>query len=313
MTIASRHYSTAQLPCERAFDFWVDEVRSHLTPIDITSRDRDAFAGEFVQRRIGPLSFSRIKAAQQDALHEAKASAPVSHRYDLVYMRSGTMAMEQDGCAVTVGANQSLMISHLSDFSFSTSERSDCFLLACPDDWLSSWLPDPSACLMRPVGHESQWLAPIGSLLGSISRAIEEDLPLVDSLVADQVGGCLALLYQGVPLDTTTYRRRFRRELLRSMRSQCGRLDLSPAILAEQQGISVRHLHALFASGGSTFGNELRAIRLQRARSLLRDPRLATLTIGEIALQCGFKDPAHLARLFQDAFGTTPSAWRRGD
>jgi AraC-like DNA-binding protein len=305
--------STAGFPQERAFDCWVDAVRTHVTPIDLTTRSKEDFYAEFRQRRIGPITFSRIIASQQEALRETRSSFGAQHRYDLVHMRSGTLTLEQDGSHVTIGPNESLILSHLRNFSFTTSHHSDCFLLACPDDWLTSWLPDPGACVMQPVGAESHWAAPIGSLLTTINQAIEESLPMIDNLVADQIGGCLALLYQGVPLDASTYRRRFRRELMRSIRSQFARPELSPALLAEQYAISVRHLHSLLASGGTSFGRELLATRLERAREMLRDPRYTNHTIGEIAAQCGFKDPAHLARRFQEAFGTSPSSWRKGD
>jgi len=312
MSLQGAYCSTAGFPQERAFDLWVDAVRTHLTPIDVTTPHPDAFRGEFRQRGIGPLAFSRITANRQDAARDARLSPRSGERFDLVYMRSGSLTLEQDGGAVEVGPGQCLIFSHKRDFAFTTSQESECFLLACPGDWLGSWLPDPGACVMQPAGPESHWAAPIGSLLVSIGRAVEDDLPLLDTLVADQIGGFLALLYEGVALDATTYRRRFRRELLRAIRSQCANPELTPAMLAQQHGISVRYLHALLAEGDTTFGRELQATRLQRARALLRDPRYASHSIGELALQCGFKDPAHFARRFQEAFAASPSAYRKG-
>jgi transcriptional regulator GlxA family with amidase domain len=34
-------------------------------------------------------------------------------------------------------------------------------------------------------------------------------------------------------------------------------------------------------------------------------------TLGQIALECGFADQAHLSRLFQRFVGESPAAWRR--
>ena len=50
--------------------------------------------------------------------------------------------------------------------------------------------------------------------------------------------------------------------------------------------------------------------RLDRARRLLAETGLLT---KEIAALCGFSDQAHLTRLFARRFGTTPSAFRKGD
>lgn len=59
---------------------------------------------------------------------------------------------------------------------------------------------------------------------------------------------------------------------------------------------------------GRTVHDEIIRVRLNRAQSLLRDTRL---TINEIAEACGFAGPSHFGRRFQDAFHTTPSAFRR--
>jgi AraC-like DNA-binding protein len=87
--------------------------------------------------------------------------------------------------------------------------------------------------------------------------------------------------------------------------------SLSPLSVAAENGISKRYLHVLFASAGSTFSQELVAIRLERARVLLGDARFANLTVSEIAWRCGFADSSHFARRFYRAYGKSPTAYRR--
>jgi AraC family transcriptional regulator len=48
--------------------------------------------------------------------------------------------------------------------------------------------------------------------------------------------------------------------------------------------------------------------RVQRAQTLMRDPR-ASLT--EIAISSGFADQHHLARVFRHITGITPTTYRR--
>jgi AraC-like DNA-binding protein len=50
--------------------------------------------------------------------------------------------------------------------------------------------------------------------------------------------------------------------------------------------------------------------RLDRARRMLRDPRLSHLKINEIALEAGFPDLSHFNRSFRARFGGTPSTVR---
>ncbi|HLX73616.1 MAG TPA: helix-turn-helix domain-containing protein [Terriglobales bacterium] len=89
-----------------------------------------------------------------------------------------------------------------------------------------------------------------------------------------------------------------------------GEPSLSPAAIAEAAGVSVRHLHRLFASEGSSLGEHIRERRLQRCLSDIADPRFADRTITEISLFWGFSDSAHFSRCFKQRFGSSPRAFR---
>jgi AraC-like DNA-binding protein len=52
----------------------------------------------------------------------------------------------------------------------------------------------------------------------------------------------------------------------------------------------------------------LRSFRVERAKDLLLN---SSLSLGQIAYECGFADQSHLTRTFSAAVGTTPGAWRR--
>jgi AraC family transcriptional regulator len=58
---------------------------------------------------------------------------------------------------------------------------------------------------------------------------------------------------------------------------------------------------------GQTVGECIRGARVRRAAQLLVAGRRP---IGEIAVECGFCDQAHLSRSFKKIFGTTPAAYR---
>lgn len=49
--------------------------------------------------------------------------------------------------------------------------------------------------------------------------------------------------------------------------------------------------------------------RIEKARALLKD---STVSISEVALECGFADQSHLTRMFARHLGVTPATWRRG-
>jgi AraC family transcriptional regulator, positive regulator of tynA and feaB len=86
--------------------------------------------------------------------------------------------------------------------------------------------------------------------------------------------------------------------------------DLTPAVIAVSAGISVRHLHRIFAAKGWTVAEWIRERRLERCRSDLQNPRRSASNITEIALRWGFSDSAHFSHCFRKEFGVSPRRFR---
>ncbi|HST44130.1 MAG TPA: AraC family transcriptional regulator [Luteimonas sp.] len=84
---------------------------------------------------------------------------------------------------------------------------------------------------------------------------------------------------------------------------------VSLAELAAACELSIRQFTRAFrASTGLSPHGALVRMRLERAKDLLADPRLA---LGAIALDCGFADQSHFTRVFQRRVGMSPGAYRR--
>jgi AraC-like DNA-binding protein len=84
----------------------------------------------------------------------------------------------------------------------------------------------------------------------------------------------------------------------------------SSQALASRLGVSARYVQRLLYETGSTFGERVLELRLQRARAMLADARCDRLKVGEIAEACGFNDIAHFDRCFRRRFGGTPTQYR---
>jgi AraC-like DNA-binding protein len=77
----------------------------------------------------------------------------------------------------------------------------------------------------------------------------------------------------------------------------------------ERLGLSYAHVSRLFRKTFGLTPVEYRnAVRLERAKALLRDPRL---TVAQVAYATGFDDPAYFTRLFRRQNGVPPSAFRQ--
>lgn len=84
---------------------------------------------------------------------------------------------------------------------------------------------------------------------------------------------------------------------------------ITPRDLARVAGMS----EAVFArkfktQTGQTPMGFVREMRLSHARDLLGSP---DLSLGQIAVQCGFADQAHFSRVFRAGFGQTPLKFRK--
>ena len=79
--------------------------------------------------------------------------------------------------------------------------------------------------------------------------------------------------------------------------------DVARYLNISRRMLELRARHAL----GGTIRNEILRLRLDRARSLLRNSRM---TVSEIAAACGFSGPSHLGLRFNEAFHATPIAYR---
>ncbi|HJW27566.1 MAG TPA: helix-turn-helix domain-containing protein, partial [Rhodocyclaceae bacterium] len=79
--------------------------------------------------------------------------------------------------------------------------------------------------------------------------------------------------------------------------------ELTPARVADANLVSLRHLHGLFKESGTTVSKWIWDRRLRAGREDLLDPKLANLTICDIAFRRGFSDSAHFSRAFKERFG----------
>lgn len=86
-------------------------------------------------------------------------------------------------------------------------------------------------------------------------------------------------------------------------------IPISPALISESIGVSIRGLQRLFQDALNTSPSKyyLR-MRLERGRELLIRTRSS---VTEISYNCGFQSSAHFARCYRTLFGRTPREERR--
>jgi AraC family transcriptional regulator len=116
---------------------------------------------------------------------------------------------------------------------------------------------------------------------------------------------------EGDPQSTAKQISPLPRHILRRVIERMRNLDtdLSLQVLAKESGYSRVHFIRMFrAATGYAPHNYLLKLRVDRVRELLVS---STLSLTEIALECGFSSHSHLSRVFRQVLGATPSEYRR--
>lgn len=180
--------------------------------------------------------------------------------------------------------------------------------IGIPRRWLARWTPR-TADIRGPTPCEGPWRATLAATLAALSpESLTASAPGEDVLC--QHLAILVALAVGTDAGMRSYRHDVLTRIRRVMRARLHEPELDPAKVAAQFRISKRNLHAIFRAGGSTFGADLMAMRLESAGEHLRNRRFSGMSISEIAFLNGFSSASHFSRRFRQAYGMSPRAYR---
>jgi AraC-like DNA-binding protein len=154
------------------------------------------------------------------------------------------------------------------------------------------------------AGGTNSFAQALARQVGAAARA-EDPQPVDERVLLELVG---ALTDEGRRVDLPTAHREAARTYIDRRLTDPG---LSAAQVAAAVGISTRHLSRVFAEDGSSLPQYVLARRLEAARSLLQTPAATSMTIAQIARDCGFTSAAHFSNSFTSRFGERATDVRR--
>jgi AraC-like DNA-binding protein len=311
MTGTARKWSTEGARNGHALTYWNDVVDQILSPMRVDSSVRDDFHGEIIQEEFGPVDAFFVNVCEQEIRrttgHIGRAQNAV---FELIQPRKGRQYGKCRGNPVSLDPGDCILVHPSEPFEFAFPDGSDCLSLQLPASWLRSLIPDPDRISGRVIARCSGWGATLVSALLNFSPGCSSSFSLSPVTVAEQIAMLLALAGGAMAPATTTHKDGVLRRMRDALREHYHDAEFDTASLARLLGISRRYVHVLFASVGSTFGQELMAVRLERAREVLADKRFSRKGIGEIAWCCGFTAPSHFAARFRERYGVSPRQYR---
>lgn len=156
-----------------------------------------------------------------------------------------------------------------------------------------------------------------GALLAAMLRALVEQAPhlspgaqsTVTRMLVDLLGVALNPAGTGARSDFHRLEYVRREAVQRLIESRLADRTFSVEEITRESGISRASLYRLFeAQGGVLRFIQLR--RLQHLRSRLDDRAFDRYALAELVPMSGFTSESHASRLFKQAFGTAPGAYR---
>lgn len=305
------HLSTSQMPADEPFGAWVARLSGEVTDLELVAERPATYHGEWQRFGLGQIDVNVFKFEPQRVFRTPEMAARRSAaEFELLFMQRGPGDVRHCGADMRVPEGSFVLLDNQMPWQLDYPENGVCIAAHLGEQWLRKWVAHPKLLVARPIEAGSSWGAPLATLLQTIAGRGLEDAILSRQIIADQVGALIALLAGETGQAGGIYQAGLLARARRLMHDRYHEPDLAPLDIANEMGISKRHLHGIFAQSGTTFGSVLLEMRMDRASSMLRDVRFASYRIGDVALACGFLDPGHFARRFKERLNQTPNDYR---
>ena len=317
---AVNRWCTDEVEPHDRFDYW-REVRSKGlfgVTAELERERRGDFYGEFSLRQLGGGGLVELKASHYTVERSASDIARAPGDAICVYqqlgsgswfggMRGGDFAIP-NGSFATSHSDQPYRTVPLGAGGFHLR------ILKIPVTSLPT--PDKRVRELSARTFGDATLAPLlGACFADLGAAAAGDDSDADATSASLVQALahLALIERGIVRPGS----RHGQAALRTARlSQARHLiarhlqnpELAPTMVADQLGVSVRHLHMLFETATKSFSQTVTGERLKQSRRLLREA--PDRLIADIASSCGFESLATYYRVFNAAYGMAPGDFR---
>lgn len=318
---AIQTWSTDAVPPSQRLDYWIGAICEGFLEMDVTSPRAQAFGATLESAPLGPVGVNRVRGTAQDVYRTRRAIAHSRHNYYYLLCKSDSpWVADQEERSARLLPGDAVLVDSRRRYAFHLQQSADTVSLELPTAWVESWLPDAGDLVARRIDGRSGW----GCVLSQFARQLTPEVavrpPLPAALLADQLGGLLALAFgQGAAQPGEggggSAAAALRRRVLDATRERHAEPGLTAAAVARGLGISERSLHRCLAAeageGATTFATALTGFRMQVAQRMLADTRFDRLSVAEIGLRVGLSDASHFVRQCRRHLGHTPGQLRR--
>jgi len=308
----SQPFTTDHIPASDRQDAWLWNAKQICGDCKFQFPGKSPFHGSISRRKLADLEMTLFSSsAVSFNKYPAHNLASENRACIVITQLEGLRRYSQDGKTAVLKNGDSTLIDSASPWS------SDC-----PGDCARLYLRVPQPLIKHirfaefPFARRISGDSGLGSILFHLSTSLfqqAESLTAVEGISATEA--YLRILAACVGGDRN-HNSGASRTLELSTRisnfigSHLAESTLSPSEIASALNISVRHVHRVFSSQGSTVADWIRTQRLKHCRADLCDPRLRGKSITEIAFYWGFNDSAHFSHAFKKQYRLCPRTFR---
>jgi AraC-like DNA-binding protein len=299
-----------------SFDHWRHLVAQSFVPLTAETDRPDSFRGRMRSRVLDRMCIVEVSATGHSVHRTPALLAQSDQRYFKLNLQlEGTGLLIQDNREAVLRPGDLAIYDTNRPYTLAFEEQARMMVVMFPHDSLSlppDYVGQLSAVRLAGRHGLTSIVGPfITQLAGNLealsgpsgSRLAANTLDLVSTMLHSELDLAPDSMKPQMLLATSV------REYIDANLADP---QLSPASIAAAHFISTRHLHNVFHESGTTVASWIRSRRLERVRRDLRDPLHSGTSVGAMAARWGFLDAAHFSRTFRDAFGESPSDWRRG-
>lgn len=295
-------------------DGWRDLLREHFVALDVHTRRDARFDGAVRSSLLGHLAVATVDSTAQECVR-----TPGLARDDDDYLQVGLIArgeavVRQDGREALLGPGAYTIYETARPFAWRFTGDWRLLVFTWPRDLVGIDPGTSRAATARALGGDRLG-GIVGRTLADVVTAPPELSPAaagrLATELADLVGTVAGEVLHRDELPGSRAAAALRARVEAYVAEHLEDPDLGPETIARAHFVSTRQLHRAFAEASTTVGRLVRRRRLEHGQRALADPRLADLSVTDVALRCGFADLAAFSRAFKDAFHEPPSTFRR--
>jgi AraC-like DNA-binding protein len=298
-------------------ELWVSVISDLFVPLECKPRAGTPFYGRLRAGTLGPVQLCGLEVSPHTVTRTPKLAANTAgDEYKLSLSLGGEALIVQDGREAVLRPGDFAIYDCTRPYTLVANDPFRMLVCVLPRDiiGLSPERIAAATATRIPGNGGIAWaMAPFLKRLADL--AIREEVPPDEHRVVESVVDLVESLCASVISDERGPHAHSRAELLLRIRayidSHLGDPDLTPTQIAAAHFISKRYLHKLFEAEGVSVSRWIRERRLERCRCDLAGGQRRDETVTTIGMRWGFMDAAHFSRLFRDAYGCTPTEYRR--